>query len=205
MFYTYKMKKQVIVIHGGDSFGTYEEFLTNLMQVAVSLEWLNRKDWKPTLKERLGEDYEVLLPRMPNPQNAKYREWKTWFEKFVPLMSDDIILVGHSLGASFLAKYLSEETFPKKVKGVFLIAPPFDSDGGRALVEFNMTNDLANLREAGYPVFLYHSEDDPVVDYGEHAKFRTLLPSAKGESFTDRQHFNQSEFAELVRDIKSLG
>ncbi len=37
----------------------------------------------------------------------------------------DIILVGHSFGASMILKYLSENSVNKKIAGIFLIATPF--------------------------------------------------------------------------------
>ena len=102
------MKQQVFVIHGGTAFDTYEEYISYLQKKEVSLEKLLGRDWKLNLQDNLGSDYEVFLPKMPNAQNAVYKEWCIWFEKYLPLLDDGVILVGHSLGAVFLAKYLSE-------------------------------------------------------------------------------------------------
>jgi hypothetical protein len=57
---------------------------------------------------------------MPNPMNARYNEWKILFKKIVLLLDDNVILIGHSLGAIFLVKYLSENKFPKKNSGNFI-------------------------------------------------------------------------------------
>lgn len=108
------MKTQVVVIHGGDPFNTYEEYLTFLKNKELTLERLRRKDWKVPFENNLGEQYEVLAPAMPNKQNAKFSEWKLWFEKVTPLLNNEVILVGHSLGGIFLTKYLSENAYPKK-------------------------------------------------------------------------------------------
>ncbi len=201
--YTERMK-QVVAIHGGDSYATYEEFISNFSKIVVSLEWMNFNDWKKNLQKVLGHEYEVLLPRMPNPQNAKYREWKIYFEKLLPQLNDGVILVGHSLGGVFLAKFLSEESLPIAVHATFLVSAPFDADGERTLVEFNITNDLARLSEQGGQLFLYHSDDDPVVGFAELDKFVVRLPGAVVRTFANRQHFNQAEFNELVEDIRSL-
>src|SRR4051812_10882369 len=108
------MKKQVVVIHGGDTFGTYEEYIAFLKDFAIdSLEYFMKMGWKDTLQESLGGAYQVILPKMPNKINAKYVEWKVWFEKLLPLLNNEIILIGHSLGGTFLAKYLSENKLPK--------------------------------------------------------------------------------------------
>ncbi|MDR3547834.1 MAG: alpha/beta hydrolase [Candidatus Pacebacteria bacterium] len=198
------MREQVIAIHGGDAYATYEEYLSSLLGKVVNLEWLHFRDWKNSLEESLGSGFEVVLPRMPNAQNAKYAEWKIWFEKLIPHIQDGVILVGHSLGGSFLAKYLSENIFPKKVKATFLVAAPFDMDSGRELVEFNIVSSLDLLREQGGKIFLYHSKDDPVVAFTELAKYQQQLQEATTRVFEDRKHFNQDQFPELVQDIKSL-
>lgn len=198
------MKKQVVAIHGGDAYATYEEFLTGLLNKVVSLEWLTFHDWKNALAEELGDGYEVILPRMPNPQNAKYLEWKIWFEKLIPHLQDGVILIGHSLGGIFLAKYLSEETFPKKIRATFLVAAPYDMDGDRRIVEFVLPDSLEAFAKQGGKLFLYQSEDDPVVPFSELGKYQKSLPSARVKRFADRQHFNQDSFPEIVSDITAL-
>jgi hypothetical protein len=198
--------KQIVAIGGGNVFPTYEEYFSSLKDfIPESIEYFKEsQDWKSSLQNTLGDAYEVLIPRMPNRNNAKYLEWKIWFEKIFPFLNDEVILVGHSLGASFLAKYLSEESFPKKIVATLLVAGPYDSDGQRAMVEFNLPDSLTLLAQQGGKIFLYHSKDDPVVSFSELAKYQEALPHAKARIFENRQHFNQESFPELVSDIKSL-
>ena len=103
------MKKQILVIHGGDTFATQEEYLSFLRNYEINIERYktNTDDWKPWLREVLGDEYEVILPAMPNKFNARFDEWKLWFEKITPFLNDEIVLIGHSLGGAFLARYLS--------------------------------------------------------------------------------------------------
>ena len=76
------MKKQVVIIHGGDTFGTYEEYLNFLLKYSIDIERykFDKDDWKKWLREDLGEGYEVILPIMPNKTNARFEEWKLWME-----------------------------------------------------------------------------------------------------------------------------
>lgn len=60
------MKTQVIVIHGGDTFETYEEYLTSLKEFEVDLNYFKKSGWKNFLQEKLGNDFEVIAPKMPN-------------------------------------------------------------------------------------------------------------------------------------------
>ena len=119
------MKQQILLIHGGDAFDTYDEYISFLKNFELDLEGLKKKGWKNSLQDKLGEGYDVIMPRMPNAFNARYSEWKIWFEKIINLLDNEVILVGHSLGGIFLVKYLAEEDFPKSVKATFLVAAPF--------------------------------------------------------------------------------
>ncbi len=201
------MKKQVLVIHGGETFKTYEGYLSFLRSWKIDLEdILNpRRDWKDSLSDDLGKEFEVIAPKMPNKLNAKYLEWKIWFEKFIPHLAPEIILIGHSLGGIFLAKYLSENEFPKKILATFLISAPHDdTDSEYSLADFQLPENLDLLSTQSGKIFLYHSQDDLVVPFSDFQKFQKSLSGATGKVFSDRGHFNQEKFPELVAAIKSI-
>src|SRR5680860_1379722 len=120
------MKQQVLIIHGGTTFSSCKEYINSMKAIVLELEKLKyRLDWKDSITADLGDDYEVLVPRMPNGNNAQYIEWSIWLEHIIPLLKNEAILVGHSLGGIFLAKYLSENVIPKKIKAVILISAPY--------------------------------------------------------------------------------
>lgn len=197
------MKQQIFVIHGGTAFDSYDEYVAYLRSKTVDLDKLVSKDWKDRLQGNLDDDFTVYLLKMPNSQNAKYLEWAIWFEKYIPLMNEGALLVGHSLGAVFLAKYLAENRFPKTIKGVFLVAAPYDDDEGRKLPEFAITAPLAQLGAQAGKLFFYHSKDDPVVAFSELSRYERELPAATYRIFEDRLHFNMESFPEIVEDIKN--
>jgi len=199
------MKQQVIGIHGGDLFETYEEYLDYLRAYELDLEKLKRRKWLDSLQDALGKDFEVITPVMPNKRNARYLEWKIWFDKLLPYVEADVILVGSSLGGIFLAKYLAENKFPKKVSATFLVAAPYDKEGtGQILMDFVLPDSLDLLAEQGGKIFIYHSKDDPVVPFADAEKYQQALPSATLRVFEDKGHFNQEELAELVKEIANL-
>lgn len=196
--------RQVVVIHGGDAFASYEEYFAALQKLELDDPRTKTKGWKALLGERLGPEYQIIAPRMPNASNAKYAEWKLWFEKHFKFLDNEVLLVGHSLGASFLARYLSENMFPKKIIGTFLVAGPFSVDEDRQLVEFVPPASMALLEQQGGALFLYHSKDDDVVSIEELAKYQHALPTATARVLDGRGHVSGDEFPELINDVRSL-
>ncbi len=195
-----RVKKQVAVIHGGDSFKSRKAMLKFLKAWRLDFSRYQKSytDWKGTLAATLGSGYEVIRPDMPSKQNARYEEWKIWFGKFIPHLRAEVILIGHSLGGLFLAKYLSENNFRKKIRGVFLVAAPW-SDG-----DFVLKKDLKKLEKQAGNIFLYQSKDDRVVKFATINNYRAQLPTATVRIFKNRGHFKQAHVPELVRDIRGL-
>lgn len=196
------MTQQIIIIGGGDSFNTYEEYVSSLKNKEITLDKFRpRNDWKTSLPQRLGEDYDTLVPRMPNSNNARYTEWKIWFERMFAFLNNEVILVGHSLGAMFLIKYLSENTFPKQIKKLFLISSPYGVTEAD-LEEFKLPESFEAVTKQSKNIFIFHSKDDAVVPFSEFEEIKKRLPLASVHVFEDRGHFNQEEFPELVELIK---
>jgi predicted alpha/beta hydrolase family esterase len=197
------MKHQLIAIHGGDVFDTYDEYITFLKKQEVDLAYFKKKRWMDSLGDRLGQDFDVITPQMPNEINAHYIEWKIWFEKLVPFLNKEVILLGSSLGGIFLTKYLSENEFSHKILATYFIAAPFDGEGSEySLGDFALPKSLDGLKKQGGNISLYQSKNDDVVSYRDFEKYRVVLPEAETVIFEDRGHFNQAEFPELVKDLK---
>jgi predicted alpha/beta hydrolase family esterase len=199
------MKKQVLLIHGGSTFDTYRDYLSFLKNLKIDLNRYRKTKWSDSLRKELGNRFDVLLPRMPNPMNAKYNEWKILFKKMAPLLDNNVILIGHSLGAIFLAKYLSENKFPKKILATMLVSPPYDDEGmEESLGDFVLPKSLDRLNKQGGKIFIYQSKDDLVVPYSHLEKYKKALPNAIVREFKKRGHFDQPRFPELVKDIRGL-
>lgn len=201
------MKQQVFYIHGGSSYSDYDAFLDSLRSdIPRDLPSLPKvKRWADTLREDLGEGFEVFTPKMPNSQNAKYQEWKLWFERHFEYLEGDVILVGWSQGAYFLAKYLIEEELPFSVKALILLAGPFEpadfggEDGGDFAFD---TDDIEKVAEKVSNIHIFHSKDDFVVPFEHALKYQAGLPMAVLHTFEDKNHFLIEEFPELIQLIK---
>lgn len=196
-------KQTILVIHGGTAFDTYEEYWKYLESIELTKEKINKIDWKDNLQKELPE-FEVLYPKMPNSRNSRYLEWKLWFEKTFHLLTDEVILIGHSLGGIFLAKYLSENSFPKKIKQLHLVAACYDTEVIKdSLADFALTKTVENIQDKAEKIFLYQSKDDTSVAYQDALKYKRDLPNAELFMFEDRGHFTGVKIPELINNIES--
>ncbi|MCK9379029.1 MAG: alpha/beta hydrolase [Candidatus Moranbacteria bacterium] len=198
------MKKQVLIIHGGDTYESYDDYLNLLKTIPVDMGFLKKGDgWKKNLQDDLGNDFEIFNPLMPSAWNMKYIEWKIWIERFFPFFKDGIVLMGNSLGGVFLAKYLSENDFPVRISQLYLIASPFDDESEEYLGELKLDDRISIIENKVNKIFIYHSKDDQVVSFGELEKYSKALPKAEKVIFEDRGHFKQEHFPEIVEKIKN--
>jgi predicted alpha/beta hydrolase family esterase len=196
-------KQTILVVHGGTAFDTYEEYWKYLESIELTKEKINKIDWKDNLQKELPE-FEVLYPKMPNSRNSRYLEWKLWFEKTFHLLTDEVILIGHSLGGIFLTKYLSENSFPKKIKQLHLVAACYDTEVIKdSLVDFALTKTVENIQDKVEKIFLYQSKDDTSVAYQDALKYKRDLPNAELFMFEDRGHFTGVKIPELINNIES--
>jgi uncharacterized protein len=159
-----EMKRQILFIQGGGS-GAYKE---DALLVAC-------------LRSALGVAYEVRYPKMPAEDEADYQRWKAQIRKEVAAVEGNVILIGHSLGGSFLLKCLSEEKIKTTIAGLFLIAAPYWGGGGWRYEGYEavaLPEDFASKLPKEMPIFLYHGRDDEIVPFAHLALYAAKLPQA---------------------------
>ena len=141
--------KQLLYIHGGNLTKDNDELL-KIMATREINPFEEKKRRRQTLQERLPE-FVVIKPEMPNKDMARYSTWKLWFEKYIPFLDpENLVLVGHSLGGMFLTKYLAENKFPIQISQLHLVAPVLDdqglNEGDNYLGDFAYNvNDIKNI------------------------------------------------------------
>jgi uncharacterized protein len=200
------MKQQVLVIHGGTTFPNHKNFLEHLSTLDIDLDRLRYKlDWKESLAQDLGNEYDVFTPKMPNASNAQYDEWKIWFENILPRMHKNIILIGHSLGGAFLTRYLSENKVSNNIKALFLIAAPCEAIGDEEyLGDFEVPKNNKPLSLQSNQIILFHSSDDKVVPVEQSKKLHALVKGSRLKILHNYGHINTEHFPELVDDIHNI-
>lgn len=197
------MKKQIVYIHGGDSFESYDDYIKNLKETEFTIDWfIRRKRWIEDMATELENEFQFFMPQMPNKQNAVYEEWKTWFEKMIPFINDGVIVIGHSQGGIFLAKYLSENIYPNKIGAIMLVAPVHNNTP--EVGSFRLDKSLENVSKQCQEIHLFFSKDDFVVPFSESEEYKKELPDAKFHIFEDRGHFLQETFPEIIEEIKKI-
>src|SRR3989344_3681561 len=78
-------------------------------------------NWFPWLKEKLEEkNFDVIIPKFPTPLNQTLESWLRAIKKHEDKISNETVLIGHSLGAAFILRYLEQSN--KKIKAAFLVA-----------------------------------------------------------------------------------
>ncbi|PID84506.1 hypothetical protein CSB09_00590 [Candidatus Gracilibacteria bacterium] len=200
--------QQIIHIHGGSAFDSYEQYLFSLENfIEFSPEKKEKKKkWKERYEEFLGEEnYQILRPCFPCSDNAKFREWKMYFEKVLPYIEENCIIVAHSLGGIFITKYLSENTFPKTISGLHLVAPLYSHTSQvEQIGDFRLADNWEQsfAKNSIKKIFLYHSTDDTICPVEESKKYHEKLPQSKLQIFADRFHFIGEDFPELFENIQ---
>lgn len=186
------------------TFKNDKDYLHHLKTKKISIK--KKPYWEANLEKKLEKKFEIIRPRMPLQDNAKYRDWKIFFERYIPLLRNNFILIGSSLGGIFLAKYLSEHKLSKKAASVFLVCAPFDGDlptedlvGG-----FRLKADLSLLERNCKNLHILFSKDDDVVPVSHAEKYRKKLKKAHIVVYKSKDgHFNVPTFPEIIKMIQS--
>lgn len=201
-----KSKPQIFLIHGGMTFKNNKDYIEYLKNRPISLE--KKTSWSGEyLDKKLGKEFDIIRPRMPLQDNAKYEDWKIFFERHFPYFKSNITLIGSSLGGIFLAQYLSENKFPKKIRATFMVCPPFDNtvEGEDLVGGFKLDNDLSMIEKNSKRTYLMFSKDDPCVPVSHAEKYRKKLPKSEIVIYESKNgHFKIAEFPEIVKIIKGL-
>ena len=181
------MKKHVLFIQGGGEDG-YE---ADAKLVA-------------SLQSALGSAYDVNYPQMQTDENAPDFGWLKQIGKEIARIKGDVILAGHSLGASLLLKYLSENQVQKKISGIFLIATPFWTGDEDWMKGLKLRKGFAQKLPKSIPIFLYHCRDDEEVPFAHLASYVEKLPHASVHKIKSGGHQFNNDLKFVAKDIKKL-
>lgn len=180
------MKKHLLFIQGGGNEG-YE---TDTELVA-------------SLQKALGKEYDINYPELQSDESAGDFGWLHQIREKISEYKNDVILVGHSLGASMLLKYLSENAVNKKIRGVFLIATPFWSGNEDWKQGLKLQDDFADKLPDGIPIFFYQCRDDEVVPFSHLSIYKQKITQATFREIERGGHQLNNDLTLVANDIQS--
>ncbi|MEN2767070.1 alpha/beta hydrolase [Ornithinibacillus xuwenensis] len=182
------MKKQVLFIHCAGPQGNQQgsEGLVEYLQ------------------QNLSNEYSLLNPSMPNPEEPVYHQWKKELQKNFDSLTGEVILVGHSLGGTVLLKYLSEEECNVSIRGLFIVATPYwgiDRDWSRS--DFVLDERFYAKLPQSIDTYFYHSMHDETVPINHLVQLTKGFADTTIRIQDGSSHLFENGLAELVVDIKN--
>jgi predicted alpha/beta hydrolase family esterase len=156
-----------------------------------------------SLQQALGEYFIISYPPMPDDNDQPDFGWPGKIGEEINKFPNELIIVAHSLGASLLLKYLSENKYPKTVSGIFLLATPFWQGKEQWKQELMLREDFAEKLPKDMIIYLYHCRDDEEVPFDHLALYRAKLPSAKICELQTGGHQFENNLNQVASDIKN--
>jgi hypothetical protein len=128
--------------------------------------------WRPWLMGELEkqEIYACALS-MPTPENPVCNEWVDEISQHIEInTTDEIYLVGHSLGAPAILRYL-ESAQAKPISGAVLVSGPSEKNNNKKIDSFLDKNfDFEKIKLNCKKFSIIHGDNDPNVPI-DNAKF----------------------------------
>ena len=160
-------------------------------------------DFVQRLREELEPEYSIHHPIIKVPDAPTYEMWETMLDRELCGLYGDVLLIGHSLGGSVLAKYLSEKSCRFQSAGLFLVAAPWWGHDGWNAEEFTLRSDLSKHLPRIPDIHLYHSLDDAVVPFSHVKLYQKMFPDAFLHELEGSDHVFADGLPLLVEHIKN--
>ncbi len=144
--------------------------------------------WRPYLMRELEkQDVYTCSLSMPSPEAPKLDEWLGEIKRHIDRnKTDDIYLIGHSLGGTTILRYI-ERYNSANLKGIVIVSAPCHQNTNEKIRDF-LSNDFdwMKMKNKVDKVAVVHGDNDPLVpvsDAEETAKELNgkliLIPNGK--------------------------
>ncbi|XP_019399605.1 PREDICTED: putative hydrolase RBBP9 [Crocodylus porosus] len=167
---------------------------------AGNVEISNWYGWVQKQLEKMP-GFQCLLRNMPDPITARESIWLPFMESELHCDKQTII-IGHSSGAAAAMRY--SETH--QVYAIILVSA-YTSDLGdnneRASGYFNRSWQWEKIKSNCRRIIQFGSTDDPFLPWSEQQEVADGL-AAELHKYTDRGHFQNTQFQELVSVVKGI-
>lgn len=184
--------KNAIILHGKPSKEEYYDPKAPSMSNAHWIPWLQG--------QLLKHDIWAATPEVPN---AFKPEWKLWCKEVERFdITPETILVGHSAGAGFWLRWLSEHKDIKVAKVILVaasLAYGWEEEGNAFLENFTLDPELTSRTK----VVIFNSDNDHPSIQQAVKEICAIMPDVDYKEFHNYGHFTigsmkTTEFPELL-------
>ena len=159
-------------------------------------------NWYGWLQRKLeSAGHQCQLENMPDPVVARESVWLPFMEKELGC-DENTIIVGHSSGSEAAMRYAETH----KVHGIVLVSACVTDLGDAneaASGYYNRPWNWESIKANVQNIAQFGSHDDPFIPWEEQKEVAEGLSSNLFE-FTDKGHFMNSRFPELLKFVSSL-
>ncbi len=186
------MRRTAIILHGMPSKEEYFDATTPAQSNNHWLPWLQKK---LTVNNILAQTIEL-----PEPYEPVYEKWLGVFKQLH--VDEDTILIGHSCGAGFLVRWLSEnKIYTGKVA---LVAPFLDPDHDEVKSSFFEFTIDSTLVERTKGVVIFNSTNDDQEIHTSVQQLKETITNIEYVELENRGHFTlggmkTEKFPELLQ------
>jgi hypothetical protein len=168
--------------------------------------------WRPWLMGELAKnDVWACSLAMPTPDVPVKEEWIKTISLAVQNSSEEIFLVGHSLGVPTILRYLEGLPSDSKIGGVVLVSGPvfpIKRDGYDNVNSFLIKSfDFEKIKNVCNNFTVIHGDNDPMVDFSE-GQYLSQKLSCELISIPNGKHLNGSagwyELPELLKILNNI-
>ena len=177
--------RQILFIQGGGA-GAHDEWDDKLVE---------------SLRQGLGDEYEVRYPRMPDEGDPSYARWSAAIRREMADLDDGAVVAGHSVGATILIKTIAEQPPERALGAIVLIAAPFVGEGGWPSDEFAVARDLGARLPQGVRVQVFHGLQDETAPPSHADLYALVIPQAQVHRLPGRDHQLNNDLSEVAEAI----
>lgn len=147
--------------------------------------------WRPWLGNQLAHHgITFISPQMPNTRFPQLSEWLPFLSETVGRPDTETFLIGHSLGAVMILRYLESLHRDEEIGGAVLVAGFTDDLGIPELSNFFVNPfDWPKIRTHVEKVVSLESDNDPYGLAKYNDEFKKHL-NAETQLLHDRRHFS---------------
>lgn len=161
-----------------------------------------RQHFWPLLEDELKKrGHEVLIPELPDPENPDPEAWTKALVEAARVLTDEDIIVGHSLGGAAALRFLEAAEARTTPKACVLISTPWfiKDERFRGFFLSDLDHDVLMWRASRF--YVLHAKDDHVIPVDHAQKYATvfhgtLITPETGGHFND--NFPHPEILETV-------